>query len=450
MTSLLIVNANIVNEGKIMAGDVFIRDGRIEVIGSHLHQAADRVLDAAGRFLLPGMIDDQVHFREPGMEEEGDLFTESRAAVAGGITSFMDMPNNEPLTLQSENISDKLQRASGRAMANFGFYLGASNDNLETIKALDPRLACGVAVFIGSACTQKLVDDPETLELIFKHSPVLIAAHCEDTPTILENEESYRSIYGDQIPVEFHPQIRSEDACYLASSQVVELAQRCKTRLHVLHVSTARELELFSRASLDQEKRITAEVCPHYLFFSEEDYASKGSLIKCAPAIKSSEDQAGLIQGLLENRLDMIGSGHAPHRWADKQGDNYFTIPSGAPQVQDALLSVLEHYHDGILSLEDIVNKTSHAVARLFNIQERGFIREGYWADLVLVDLEQTKLQGHADALCKVGWTPYAGYTFRSQIAATIVNGELLWHEREWLTPSHATGQALSFERDLV
>ncbi len=445
MTSLLITNANIVNEGEIIQGDVFIENGRITSISGASGRAADQVLDAAGRYLLPGMIDDQVHFREPGITQKGDLSTESRAAVAGGITSFMDMPNTVPATLSPADLQAKRALAAGRSLANFGFYLGAANDNLEVIKSLDPQLACGINVFIGSSCAQKLVDDPEMLERIFTHAPILVTAHCEDTPTIIENEESYRSIYGDNIPFELHPVIRSEEACYLASSQALAVAQHCNARLHVLHVSTAREAEMFSDAAL-ADKLITAEVCAHYLHFSDEDYASKGALIKCNPAIKAAEDRAALIQGLLDGRLDVVGSGHAPHLWDEKQGLNYFKVPSGMPLVQDSLLSLLENYHDGIFTLEFLVEKTSHAVAELFNVRERGYIREGYWADLVLVDLENSQPASHAQALAKCRWTPYDGYTFRSRIAATLVNGQLVWQDGQLLEVSPA-GLALEFDR---
>lgn len=445
MSSLLITNAQLVNEGRIIEADVYIDKGRIEAIGALTGRAASQVLDAKGRYLLPGMIDDQVHFREPGLTFKGDLMTETRAAVAGGITSFLDMPNTEPPTLSNELLKEKHQLAAGRSLANYGFYLGASSENIELIKSLDVQLACGVNVFVGSSCASKLVDDPEILREILTSSPVLVTAHCEDMPLIAENEESYRSIYGDAVPFELHGVIRSDEACYLAAARLIDVANDCKARVHILHISSAKELELFSAESLT-EKLITAEVCPHYLHFSDEDYLTKRGLLKCNPAIKTIEDRAALIQGLLEGNLDIIGSAHAPHLLAEKQGSNYFKTPAGMPMVQDALLSLLENYQDGIFSLEFIVEKTSHAVAQLFSIQERGFIREGYWADLVLVDLEQPQLANNANALAKCAWTPYDGYTFRSQIAATIVNGELVWHEGRFLGRS-PSGQALQFIR---
>ncbi|MEB4592378.1 dihydroorotase [Candidatus Thiothrix sp. Deng01] len=445
MSSLLIVNANLVNEGRVVSADVLVRKGRIEAIGANLSASGVEVLDAAGRHLFPGMIDDQVHFREPGLTHKGDMATESRAAAAGGITSFMDMPNTIPNTLTADILNAKKQLAVGRSVGNYAFYLGASNDNIEAIKALNPQDACGVKVFMGASTGSMLVDDPDVLEQIFTYSPILVAAHCEDTPTILENEESYRSIYGDDIPFSLHPTIRSEEACHKSSALAVELAKRCNTRLHILHVSTAREAEMLSDAAL-ADKRITGEACVHFLHFSDEDYAGKGALIKCNPAIKTAEDRAGIIQALLDGRLDVIGTDHAPHTWQEKQNSSYFKAPSGLPLAQHALQTVLEHYQDGIFTLEFIAEKTSHAVAQMFNIKDRGYIREGYWADLVLVDVDKPFLANHANSLSKCGWTPFDGYEFRSSIAATIVNGQLVWRDGCLLdvTP---TGMALEFDR---
>lgn len=443
--NLLITNATVVNEGGSQQADVLVRHGRIEAIGSHFAVPDVPALDASGLYLLPGMIDDQVHFREPGLTHKADMATESRAAVAGGITSFMDMPNTIPNTLTTELLREKKQLAAGRAMANYAFYLGASNDNLEAIKALDPKEACGIKVFMGASTGNMLVDDPEVLEQIFTHAPTIIVTHCEDTPSILENEESYRSIYGDQIPIHLHPVIRSEAACVKSSTLAIELAKRCGTRLHVLHISTAREAEMFTAGDLGN-KQITAEACVHFLHFCDEDYASKGALIKCNPAIKTAADRAGIIQALLDGRLDVIGTDHAPHTWEEKHRDNYFKTPSGLPLVQHALQTVLEHYHDGIFTLEFIVDKVSHAPARLFDIQERGYIREGYWADLVLVDLAKPYTATHAGSLSKCGWTPFDGYTFRSSIAATLVNGQVVWRDGR-LQDVPAAGMALAFDR---
>lgn len=444
MNSLLITNAKIVNEGEVQEGDVLIKNGRIEKIGSEISaESVKQIIDAKGKALLPGMIDGQVHFREPGMEHKATIATESRAAVAGGITSFMDMPNTVPNTLSSDVLEDKYRLAADRSLANYSFYLGASNDNLEDIKSLDPNAACGIKVFMGASTGNMLVDDPEILDNIFKHAPTLVATHCEDTPTILENEESYRQIHGDDIPFELHPIIRSEEACYKSSSFAVELAKKHGTKLHVLHISTAKEVGLFTDDAL-KDKQISAEACAHFLVFSDEDYAEKGSLIKCNPAIKTAEDRAGIIQGLMEGRIDTIATDHAPHTWEEKQ-NSYFDAPSGLPLVQYALPSLLENYHDGIFTLEFIVEKVSHAVAERFQIKDRGYIREGYWADLTLVDLEKPTLAQHRKVLSKCKWTPFDGYEFRSSIATTIVSGNVVYLNGD-IRDAHF-GQRLEFAR---
>jgi len=444
MTSLLIKNAKIVNEGEIQEGDVLVKEGRIDKIAGDISaNYNESVFDAKGKALLPGMIDGQVHFREPGMEHKATIATESRAAVAGGITSFMDMPNTIPNVLSSDVLEDKYRLAANRSVANYSFYLGASNDNLEDIKSLNPNAACGVKVFMGASTGNMLVDDPSTLEQIFKYAPTLVATHCEDTPLILENEESYRQIHGDDIPFELHPVIRSEEACYKSSSFAVELAKEHGTRLHVLHISTAKEVELFSSVKL-KDKQISAEACAHFLVFSDDDYAEKGALIKCNPAIKTAEDRAGIIQGLMDGRIDTIATDHAPHTWEEKQ-NTYFKAPSGLPLVQYALPSLLENYHDGIFTLEFIVEKVSHAVAERFQIKDRGYIREGYWADLALVDLDKTTQAKHRNVLSKCKWTPFDGYDFRSSIAATWVNGNLVWQEGELQDSDF--GMRLAFDR---
>lgn len=426
MGALLILNAKIVNENTIFDGDIYIRNGRIDKIGKDLSSMkVQQVLDIKGKYLLPGMIDDQVHFRDPGMPKKGDICSESQAAVAGGVTTFFDMPNTIPNVLDSEVLEDKMKLAAKKSLANYSFYHGASNDNLEAIKAIDPLACCGLKVFMGASTGNMLVDDEETLNGVFKHAPLLVATHCEDTPTIIDNEENYRQIYGDDIPFELHPKIRSEEACYKSSSFAMELAKNHDTRLHVLHISTAKEAEMFSDASIS-EKRITAEVCSHFLAFSEEDYAEKGSLIKCNPAIKTEVDRAGLFQGLMDGRLDIIATDHAPHTWDEKQG-NYFQAPSGLPLVQYVMPSLLERYQDGIFTLEFIVEKTSHAVAELFNIKNRGYIREGYWADLVVMDTENGITARHKDVISKCAWTPFDGYHFRSSVYATVVNGNLVY-----------------------
>jgi dihydroorotase len=426
--TLLIVNANIVNEDRIVTGDVFIRDGRIEKVGFGLTgQQADRVIDARGRHLLPGMIDDQVHFREPGLTHKGDIATESSAAVAGGITSFMDMPNTVPNATTRVALADKYLRAAGRARANFAFYLGGANDNIEEIRALRPEQACGIKVFMGASTGNMLVDDPVTLEKIFAESPVLVATHCEDSAVIRANEERLRAEHGDDLPASMHPQIRSEESCYRSSSLAVDLAKRHGTRLHVLHLTTAREMSLFEPGPL-AGKRITAEVCVHHLYFDDRCYGELGNLVKCNPAIKTAADRQALLQALREDRIDVVGTDHAPHALREKE-QSYLRAPSGLPLAQHALPLMLEQHHDGALTLETVVRKTSHAVADLFGIRDRGFIREGYWADLALVDLKHgTEVRGD-ELLYKVAWSPFEGMRFRSSVVMTVVNGVVVWED---------------------
>ncbi len=442
--AILILNARIVNEGAITAGDVLVRKGRIEAIGSDLAaRQADIRIDAAGKALLPGLIDDQVHFREPGLIHKGDIATESRAAVAGGITSFMEMPNTLPTTTDTAALEDKLGRAARTASANYAFYFGATNTNLEAVKSVDPLRTCGIKVFMGASTGNMLVDDPSVLEGIFAHAPVLVATHCEDTPTIKRNEEVYRARFGEDVPFGFHPEIRSREACFKSSSLAVDLARRLDTRLHVLHLTTADELVLFSRAALDT-KQITAEVCVHHLYFARPDYETRGADIKCNPAIKEERDRAALIQAVSDGRIDVIATDHAPHTREEKN-QAYFQAPSGLPLVQHALPVLLELYHDGHFTLPLIVEKTSHAVARLFGIQERGFIREGYWADLVLVDLARPTLVSEQRVWSKCGWTPFAGLTLRAAVDTTIVNGQIAY--RDGRVMPDCRGRALTFDR---
>jgi len=450
MSTLLILNAKIVNENSIVESDIYVRNGRIDKIGKDLSaMKVAHVLDVRGKHVMPGMIDDNVHFREPDKTGKMNLYSESQAAVAGGITTFFDMPDPLPKTLDLQTLDEKMNLASKKSVANYSFYMGASCDNLEVIKALDPEFNCGVKVCLGDASGNMLVDKPDVLNGIFEHSPMLIAAHCEDMPTIIENQESYRQIYGDDIPFEFHSKIRSEEACLKASTFAVELAQAHDTRLHILHVSTVKEVELFSSLPL-HEKRITAEVCFPYLDFTDDFYTgencdNKGALIKCNPAIKTEVDRAALFQGLMDDHLDNIGSSHTPYTWNNKKG-NYFDVAAGMPLVQDAMPSLLEHYHDGIFSLEFIAQKTSHAVADLFNIKERGYIREGYWADLVVVDLDTAYTVKHEDVISKCAWTPYSGEEFRSSVYATVVNGHLVYANGK--VRSGISGIRVEFERD--
>lgn len=444
MTNWLISNARIVNEGRQFDGDVRIKNGRIEKIGTNLAaQTNERVFDAAGRLLLPGMIDGQVHFREPGLEHKGDFFTESRAAVAGGVTSFMEMPNSKPTTTTPEALADKHARAAKKSLANYAFYFGATNDNLEHIKNLDPHMACGVKVFMGASTGNMLVDNPATLDGIFSQSPVVIATHCEDTPTIEANLAKEREKYGDAIPVERHPYIRSREACIKSTRLAIDLARRHDARLHVLHISTAEELELFAPGPIDG-KRITAETCVHFLHFSEVDYATKGNFIKCNPAIKSASDRAAIIDALRTGRISVLATDHAPHTLEEKM-QPYEKAPSGLPLVQSVLQCALERWFDGDLPLELIVEKTSHAPAKRFDVRERGYIREGYWADFALIDPKRGQRIVREDVLSKCGWSPFEGTTFRSSIAATWVNGHLAWNDGK--LDDSQLGQRLEFDR---
>jgi len=442
--SLLIANARLVNEGRIDEGDLLVVDGRIERVGGEIKAADAEVIDAGGRVLMPGMIDDQVHFREPGVTHKGDIASESRAALAGGITSFMEMPNTRPQTITGQALEDKFALAQGRAWGNHAFYFGATNDNIEEIRRLGPNQTCGIKVFMGASTGSMLVDDPATLEQIFGHAPTLVATHCEDTPTIRANEQSQRQQHGDEIPIELHPLIRSEEACWKSSSFAVDLARRHGTRLHVLHLTTARELVLFDTGPI-AGKQITAEACVHHLYFSEADYAQRGNLIKCNPAIKRAEDRAALRAALAEDRLDVIATDHAPHTLEEKSAQSYFDAPAGLPLVQHALAMALELFHDGVLSLPQLVQKVCHGPAQLFAVRERGFLREGYWADLVLVDLEQPQSVTREQVLYKCGWSPLEGDTLRSSICATVVNGEVKFRDGQFL--GAADGMRLAFDR---
>ncbi len=438
----VIKNARIVNEGAIVEGDLSIRDGRIDAIGGRIDRPAARELDAAGAYLLPGMIDDQVHFREPGFEHKGTIATESRAAVAGGVTSYMEMPNCNPQTITETALRDKRARAARVSLANYGFYLGATNDNLEVIKTVDPTLPCGVKVFMGASTGNMLVDDRATLEGIFSSTPLLVATHCEDTPIILANEAKARARWGEDIPMAEHPQIRSAEACWASSSLAVELAKRHGTRLHVLHLTTEREMSLFEKGSGD--KRITAEVCAHHLFFNDTWYVAKGALIKCNPAIKRPSDQQALMAAVNDGRIDVIATDHAPHTREEK-ARKYPQAPSGLPLVQHVLLMLFEHVHAGQLTIERVVEKTAHAPARLFGVVDRGYIREGYWADLTLIDPDARTEIDTSPVYSKCGWTPFAGFVFRSRVRATFVNGRLLY--RDGLFEADDPGMALEYRR---
>mgnify|MGYP003561688754 CR=1 FL=1 len=423
---ILIKNAQLVNEGKVFTADVRIRNKRIDKIAGTITASGNEdIVDAAGRYLLPGMIDDQVHFREPGLTHKADLASESRAAVAGGITSFMEMPNTNPPTLDLQRLQAKYARAAQVSRANYSFYLGASNDNIAAIRSVQPGQACGVKVFMGASTGNMLVDDEQTLAAIFADSPLLIATHCEDTPTIQANEAEYRQRYGEAVPMSAHPLIRSELACLRSSTLAVELARRYDARLHVLHITTARELDLFAPGPV-ADKRITAEACVHHLYFDQEDYAEKDTLIKCNPAIKRAQDRAAILAAVSADRIDVIATDHAPHTLQEKAG-TYFKAPAGLPLVQDALPSLFEHVRAGRLRLETLVHKTSHAVAECFGIEQRGYIREGYWADLILVDPNKPYTRERDQVLYKCGWSPFEGRRFHARIDLTMVNGEVAY-----------------------
>ncbi|GAB3898185.1 dihydroorotase [Spirosoma agri] len=445
MSKLLIRNARLVNEGRITETDVLIEDGFIAQIKSGLSDAGvQQTIDAKGQYLLPGVIDDQVHFREPGLTHKATIHSESRAGVAGGITSFMEMPNTVPNALTQELLADKYAIAARTSLANYSFFMGASNNNLDEVLRTDPGTVCGIKVFMGSSTGNMLVDNEQVLEGLFRQSPMLIATHCEDEATIRSNTERYRSDYGDNATASLHPLIRNEEACLKSSSLAVELARRHNARLHVLHISTADELALFSNDKPLTEKRITAEVCVHHLWFDADDYERLGNLIKCNPAIKAPHHKDALLAGLLDDRLDIIATDHAPHTWAEKQAP-YWQAPSGLPLVQHPLLLMLDFVTQGKLSIETMVRKMCHAPADCFQINRRGYVREGYWADLVLVDTEQPMTVSKKNILYQCGWSPIEGHTFGASITHTIVSGELVYREGEFLTDR--AGQRMMFNR---
>ncbi|OQX79832.1 MAG: dihydroorotase [Bacteroidetes bacterium 4484_276] len=428
----LIKNAKIVNEGKIFNGSVWIKDRVIEKISDgktdqeELDNPGFQLIDAHGKYLLPGVIDDQVHFRDPGLTYKADIYTESKAAVAGGITSFMEMPNTIPNTLTQDLLEKKYQLAAKKSLANFSFYMGASNDNLNEIVKTDPKTVCGIKVFMGSSTGNMLVDDAETLQGIFRDAPTLVAVHCEDENTIIANTKLYKEKYGEDIPIKLHPEIRSAEACYKSSSLAVGLAQKFGTRLHVLHLSSAAEMGLFRNDIPLKDKKITAEVCVHHLWFSEDDYDEKGTFIKWNPAIKKATDREGLWQAMLDDKLDVIATDHAPHTLGEKQ-NSYFKAPSGGPLVQHSLTAMLESYHNKKISLEKIAEKMCHAPADCFSVDRRGYIREGYSADLVLVDLQSPWTVETSNVLYKCGWSPFEGQKFNSKVTHTFVNGNLVY-----------------------
>lgn len=446
MKKVLIKNARIVNEGSITEGDVFIENGIIKEISPSISAKSPEltIVDAEGNYLLPGLIDDQVHFREPGLTHKETIQGGSKAAVAGGITSFIEMPNTQPQTTTIELLEEKFKLAEKTSYANYSFMFGGTNDNLEEIKKIDPKNTAALKLFLGSSTGNMLVDDEKVLEKIFKESPVLIAAHCEDEATIQKNLQECIERYGDDIPIELHPKIRSEEACYLSSSKAVALAKKTGARLHVFHISTAKELKLFENKKPLKDKKITAEVCIHHLWFNDQDYARKGTFIKWNPAVKTEKDQEALLKALLEDKIDVIATDHAPHTLEEKK-NVYTKAPSGGPLVQHALPAMLQFYHQGKISLEKIVEKMCHNPAILFQIEKRGFIREGYKADLVLVDLNAPWSVQPGNILYKCGWSPFEGVTFKSRITHTFVNGNLVYKNFQF-TP-FVKAERLKFDR---
>ena len=444
MNNWLITNADIVNEGRRFAADVRISAGRIETIAPSLAaRANEQVFDARGRMLVPGMIDDHVHFREPGYTAKADIASESRAAVAGGVTAFIDMPNTNPPTLTQTLLDDKYALAERSSVANYAFYFGASNDNLDAIRALDPRQVPGVKVFLCESTGNLCVSDPRTLDGVFRDSPVLVAVHCEDDRIVHANLDRAKAQYGDAIPMRMHAEIRSRQACFESTQWAVRTAQRYGTRLHVLHVSTADELALFTPGPI-AGKKITAETCVHFLRFTDADYAQFGGRIKCNPSIKSASDRDALIRALADTRLDILATDHAPHL-AEEKALPYTRCPSGIPLIQFALQSALEHVFDGKLKMERLVETIAHAPATLFAIRDRGFLREGYFADLALIDTRLPQTVKREDVISKCGWSPFEGDTFRSSIAATWVNGHLAWNAGK--LDDSQPGQRLEFAR---
>lgn len=427
MTVKLLKNATIINEGKTFVSDVLIQNERIEKIAASITATNTmEVIDLKGKWLLPGCIDDQVHFREPGLTHKGNIFSESRAAVAGGITSFMEMPNTVPNTLTQELLQDKYDIAAQNSPANYSFFMGASNDNIEEVLKTNGKNVCGVKVFMGSSTGNMLVDQETALTQLFSRVPLLIATHCEDEATIRANTALYREKYGENVPMEMHPLIRSTEACYISSSFAVSLAKKYDTRLHILHISTAKEVGLFSNDIPLAQKRITAEACVHHLWFSDADYQTKGAFIKWNPAVKTATDRNGVWAGLLANNIDIVATDHAPHTLEEKNA-TYFNAPSGGPLVQHALLAMLEKSKEGLIPLERVAEKMAHAPAICFQIAERGFIREGYFADLVIVDPNQSTTVNKSNILYKCGWSPFEGTTFSHTISGTFVNGELVY-----------------------
>ena len=427
MYDLIIKNGTLVNEGSIYESDVAIKGDRIEKISSSIDAEAKKIIDLDGKYILPGLIDDQVHFREPGLTHKGNIQSESRAGLAGGVTSYFEMPNVNPTTTNRKNLQAKFDLAATKSHANYSFYMGASNTNIDEIKQLDNTLACGLKVFMGASTGDMLVDNQDTLEAIFREAPVNIVTHCEDTPTIIENEKAIIAQYGEDIDARFHPRIRDAASCLKSSQLAYDLATKHGSNLHILHLTTADEMKLFTEGEIT-DKKITAEVCVHHLFFSEADYETRGNFIKCNPSVKSEQDRLALIDAVQKNKIDIIATDHAPHTLEEKQ-QPYLQAPSGLPLNQHSLLVLLDFYNKGIFTLEQIVQKTSHNIAERFQIKDRGYIREGSFADLVIVDLSANTLVTNENILYHCGWSPFMDYTFPAAVVHTIINGEIVFED---------------------
>lgn len=439
----ILKNGIVVNESKKQQKDILIKNGKIHKIGKNISTENAQVIDVSGNYILPGCIDDQVHFREPGLTHKASIYTESRAAVAGGITSYMEMPNTVPNATTQELLEDKYVLASKNSIANYSFFMGATNDNLDEVLKTDPKAVCGIKVFMGSSTGNMLVDNKETLEGLFSNVSMLIATHCEDEQTIQGNLQKMIKEFGEDIPIEMHPIIRNEEACFLSSSLAVSLAKKHGARLHVLHISTAKETELFNADIPLEKKNITAEACVHHLWFSDQDYHTFGTKIKWNPAVKSTKDQEGIWEALLDNRIDVVATDHAPHTLEEKR-NGYLNAPSGGPLVQHALLSMLEHAKNGKISIERIVEKMAHNPAILFRIEKRGYIREGYFADLVVVEPNSGEIVNSDNILYQCGWSPFEGTRFSHRIDRTFVNGNLVYENDRVIEVG--PGERLSFK----
>jgi len=444
MNSYLIKNATIVNEGSSFVGDVLIENGVIKKVDSSITTSSMTVIDASGKYLIPGLIDDQVHFREPGLTHKATIGSESRAAVAGGITTFIEMPNTVPQATNQQLLQEKFNIAEKTSYANYSFMFGGTNDNLEELLKTDPKTVAGIKLFLGSSTGNMLVDNLEVLEKIFSSTKLIISVHCEDEETIKKNTANHKALYGEDIPIELHPVIRSEEACYLSSSRAIALAKKTGARLHVFHLSTAKETALFRNDIPLEEKQITSEVCVHHLWFSDQDYKEKGTHIKWNPAVKTAADREGLWTALLDDRLDIIATDHAPHTLEEKS-NTYLKAPSGGPLVQHALLALLEKVSEKVISIEKVVEKACHNPAIIFQIENRGFIKEGYYADLVLIDPKAPQTVCKENILYKCGWSPFEGTTFSSSVTHTFVNGVLMYHEG--IFNDDVKGKRITFNR---